>query len=318
MKITLRNYLKWGAMVLGAGFWVGCQKEAFVEGAAGKPSVADSSLVKKEVQPEKVLVHYDYFIFPSGKKGKDSAMALFNEKYDEAQQHVILALNRLDKKNKWRADTLVVPKEFRTAFLDYSPFPSSVEALKPVKKIALFSYPKHAYALYEEGKLIKWGPSSFGKKATPTKVGLMFANWKKELAISTSNSNWKLPWNVNLHNTRGIAWHQYDLPGFHASHSCLRLLEEDAKWMYSWADTWVLTEGGASVKAKGTPVIVYGDLVFKNRPWLKLAGDPKANNTSEEDLTAVVTPYLEEILKEQSNAETVRGPIVLSTMKPTE
>ena len=51
-----------------------------------------------------------------------------------------------------------------------------------------------------------------GKKTAQTKRGLMHANWKKELAISTVDSEWKLPFNVNVHNTLGIGWHQYDLP----------------------------------------------------------------------------------------------------------
>ena len=278
-------------------------------------SVAKKDSVIAEI-PNKESIKFSPFIFPEGKKKKDSAMAVFNDKYSVEERYTILALNRLDSKNKWRADTLVVPEKIERDFLKYSPYPFHVDALRDVKKIAFFDYAIHAYALYENGNLIKWGPSSMGKKATPTKKGLMFTNWKKEVAISTSNSEWKLRWNFNIHNTMGIGWHQYDLPGFHASHSCLRLLEEDAKWMYNWADQWVLTNKGASVKAKGTPVIVFGETDFKSKPWYKLLSDSKANDISVDEITNLVTPHLDEIMKEQKNSEQLRSTI--KTNKETE
>lgn len=250
-------------------------------------------------------IQFSALVFPKDKK--DSVMAFFRKEYDADEQYIILALNRLDQKNSWRADTLAIPQKIEKDFLKYAPFPRQLDSLKPVKKMAFFSYAIHAYALYENGTLVKWGPSSMGKKGTPTKTGLMFTNWKKELAISTSNSEWKLRWNFNIHNTAGIGWHQYDLPGFHASHSCLRLLEEDAFWMYNWADQWVLSGGGQKLDAKGTPVIVFGESDFKSKPWLQLLHDPAANDISIEEMNSIFVPYLDEILKEQKNSEEVRS-----------
>lgn len=259
--------------------------------------------IKQEI-PQKTTATYTAFIFPE--KKKDSAAAAFKEKFSEEERYAILALNRLDSKNKWRADTLAIPDKIDTTLMAYTPFPTYMEKLKDVKKIAFFSYPIQAYSLYENGKLVKWGPSSMGKKAAQTKRGLMFANWKKELAISTVDSEWKLPYNVNVHNTLGIGWHQYDLPGYPASHSCLRLLMNDAKFMYSWADTWVLNKGGATVKANGTPVIVFGDYKWGGKkPWKNLVTDPHANDISVEELDAVVEPNLAKIMEEQANREKV-------------
>lgn len=263
-----------------------------------------ATTVQDSMVAEQQKMTFENLIFPKDKR--DSAMGAFTENFTEEQRYKILALNRLDNKNKWRADTLVVPKNLEASMMSFSPFPLEVDSLKNVEKLAMFSYNIHAYALYENGKLIKWGPSSMGKKATPTKKGLMFTNWKKEEAISTSNSEWILRWNFNIHNTLGIGWHQYDLPGHHASHSCLRLLEDDAKFMYSWADQWVLTDGGNTVKAKGTPVIVFGETDFKERPWLKLAENAIANNYSVEEINNLVEEYLPQILEEQKNSDSVR------------
>lgn len=285
--------------------------EAPVDNSLQIEKKKSDSIKQDSIKRAAERIKFSSFLFP--KNGKDSAMAAFSKEFTDEEQYTILALNRLDRKNRWRADTLIIPEKIETDFLRYSPFPSRLDSLQSVKKMVFFSYAIHAYALYEGGNLVKWGPSSLGKKATPTKKGLMFANWKKEVAISTSNSEWKLRWNFNIHNTAGIGWHQYDLPGFHASHSCLRLLEEDAKWMYTWADQWILANQGQTVAAKGTPVIVFGEADFTNKPWLKLLSDPTANDISVDEMNGVFVPHLKEILSEQKNSEALRSKKLLSS-----
>jgi hypothetical protein len=149
-----------------------------------------------------------------------------------------------------------------------------------------------------------------GKKTSQTTRGLTFANWKKKLAISTVKSEWKLPYNFNIHNLGGIGWHEYELPGYPASHSCLRLLRKDAMWLYSYADTWILNPGGATTKAKGTPVMVFGDYKWGGqKPWRKLLSDPNANNISVEEMEALLKPHIEKMIKEQTNREKVADSI---------
>ena len=283
---------------------VQCKKDNEISGQSADQHLPQKkdSVIKAEAP--KPVIKYTSMIFPA--KKKDSAMSVFNKQFSEEERYTILALNRLDSKNKWRADTLAIPDKFDRTLMMYSPFPAQLDVLKDVKKMVLFSYPIQAYALYENGKIIKWGPTSMGKKAAQTKRGLMFANWKKELAISTVDSDWKLPYNVNVHNTLGIGWHQYDLPGFPASHSCLRLLMDDAKYLYSWVDTWILNKGGATVKANGTPVIVFGDYQWGGKkPWKKLIEDSKANDISVEELNSIINPHLEKILEEQKKRDEV-------------
>ncbi|GAB0155293.1 hypothetical protein CHRYSEOSP005_05540 [Chryseobacterium sp. Alg-005] len=271
----------------------------------------DSVVVKESIPPQmKDNGFYGAFILPKDKKLRDSMFSVFNKQYTEKERYAILALNRLDSKNKWNADTLVVPVKIDTTLMAYSPFPMQLDVLSEVKKFIVFSYPIQAYGVYSNGSLVKWGPTSMGKKAAQTKRGLMFANWKKKLAISTVSSEWKLPYNFNIHNTGGIGWHQYDLPGYPASHSCLRLLMKDAQWLYSYADTWILNPGGATLKANGTPVIVFGDYKWGGRkPWRKLLDDPNANNISIEEMTKLIEPNLEKMLKEQANREKVADSI---------
>ena len=308
MRADLMKHLKFIKLILLlliSVLLVQCKKDSEISGNVRNPS---SAPVKKDsvikIEEPKPQIQYTTFIFPA--KKKDSAMAAFNKEFSEEERYTILASNRLDSKNKWRADTLAVPAEFDHTLMAYSPFPKNIETLKEVKKMVFFSYPIQAYALYESGELIKWGPTSMGKKTAQTKRGLMFANWKKELAISTVDSDWKLPFNVNVHNTLGIGWHQYDLPGFPASHSCLRLLMDDAKYLYNWVDTWILNKGGATLKANGTPVIVFGDYEWGGKkPWKNLINDPASNDISLEAMNEIIEPHLNKILKEQQNREEV-------------
>ncbi len=145
-----------------------CNKETTPAGpdlteTARQDSIAKAkkdSLIQDSI--EKNRITYRTIIFP--KKKKDSAMKAFNEEFDKDQQRIILALNRLDMDNKWRADTLSVPDKFDETLMRYSPFPAHIAKLDKVDKIAFFSYPIQAYALYEHGKLVKWGPTSMGKK----------------------------------------------------------------------------------------------------------------------------------------------------------
>lgn len=89
------------------------------------------------------------------------------------------------------------------------------------------------------------------------------------------------------------------MPGYPASHSCLRLQEKDAKQLYEWADQWVLVDD-ENVKFKGTPVLIFGSYPFgKPKPWLQLVKNPKAITISVSKMEKVTEPYLEIILKEQ-------------------
>ena len=138
-----------------------------------------------------------------------------------------------------------------------------------------------------------------GSKTHKTPTGLFFSNWKAEETTSTFNDEWKLKWNFNIENKEGVGFHEYALPGIPASHSCLRLLESDAKILYNWAEQWVLADA-ETVKIKGTPVVVFGSYDFEApKPWLKLVNNPKALAISEDEINSIIKPHLNTILKEQ-------------------
>ena len=264
---------------------------------------------KKVTERPKPVRKYDKpqeFTYSIWSLKNDSVRKVFKSKFSSSEIATIVALNRIDNNTFQKADSLLIPDKFDDEFLAYSPFPYTIEKLSEVPKTAIFSYPVQAYGLYEYGELIKWGPSSLGSKAHKTPTGLFFTNWKGEEVQSTVDDEWILRWNFNIENEEGVGWHQYSLPGYPASHSCLRLQEDDAKWMYDWAEEWILKDAN-TVSAKGTPVIVFGEYVFDGKSLVsQLVQNSKPVNVDESVLDNLVSKHLPEIMKEQENRENIK------------
>lgn len=218
---------------------------------------------------------------------------------DSASLEIAIAVNRTDKAFFTKMDSVIIPTDRSGDISFYLPFPVEVPYLADVDKVLYFSYPTQTFAAYENGILTYTGPTNMGRKKDQTPTGLFFTNWKAEETISTVDDEWKLLWNFNIANKGGVGFHQYDMPGYPASHSCLRLQEKDAKYLYEWADQWVLVDD-ENVKFKGTPVIVFGSYPFgEPKPWLHLVKNPKALTISASEMEKVTAPYLATILKEQ-------------------
>jgi len=222
---------------------------------------------------------------------------------DSVKMNIIYALNRADKASLKKLDSIVIPSDFSGDLVYYLPFPLHINALEEVSKIIIFSYPTQTFAAYENGELVRTGPTNMGRKADQTPTGLFFTNWKAEKTTSTFNDEWELEWNFNIENKLGVGFHQYELPGYPASHSCLRLLEKDAKYLYKFADEWILKDK-ENVKVKGTPVVVFGSYPFDGvKPWFQLASDSKSLDISESEIETVTKPFLKEILENQNLRE---------------
>jgi L,D-transpeptidase catalytic domain len=223
--------------------------------------------------------------------GKRSLSQLKSEIGEEAMA-VVLKLNRLDADHVRAGITLVIPEKI-DELISYSPFPRELETARDIPKLLFVSRRVQAFGAYEFGRLVRWGPTSTGKKETPTPAGLYHTNWKAKATRSTVNTEWLLPWYFNIDNKTGISFHQYELPGAPASHGCVRLLADDASWIYSWADQWTLSSDGRRVEANGTPVIVFGKYAYGYQPpWKLLVTDICATIVLDKELEETLQPHL--------------------------
>ena len=265
-------------------FLISCKKQEKIESTI----VVEPVAVKERIEPKKRSFHME-----SAKEW------LAKNNNDSTQATLAYAINRTDAANFKKMDSVVVADDWNGDIEFYMPFPLEVSALEKINKIVYFSYPTQTFAAYEKGQLIYTGPTNMGREKDKTPIGLFFTNWKAEETISTFDDEWELRWNFNIANKLGVGWHQYSLPGYPASHSCLRLQENDAIKLYTWAEQWVLSDP-QTVKVKGTPVIVFGAYDFKAaKPWLSLVNNSKVLDISESEIETVTKPFLYSILKEQ-------------------
>jgi len=262
------------------------------------PPIVKETQTKIEVE-KKVLINFTSLI------SKDSIKKLIKNT-DSNNLKIIAAINRTDVKFLNKFDSIIIPSDFSQPIKQYFPFPLEASFLKDINKIIFFSYPTQSFAAYENGLLVYTGPTSMGRKADMTPTGLFYTNWKAEQTTSTFNDEWDLKWNFNIENKLGIGFHQYEMPGYPASHSCLRLSEKDAKYLYEWADQWTI-KGTDNILAQGTPVVVFGSYPFGNsKPWLSLAQNNKALDISETDLENTAKQFLPGIMQKQAQRDSIK------------
>jgi len=195
--------------------------------------------------------------------------------YAPAQIEILEMLNRRDRAHLARPDPpvpgLIVPNAWADDPLAYSPFPAEWPAASGYAKAIVVDQPFQAFAAYEHGRLVRWGPVSTGRKETPTPEGTFNLTWRARSRRSTDNEDWLLEWYFNFVNERGVSFHLFDLPGYPASHACVRLLLRDATWLYGWGEQWMLEEGGRAIATPGTPVVILGTYPFgAPAAWLSL------------------------------------------------
>lgn len=251
-------------------------------------------------------------VLPQRQQPKSYTYQLVNAKQwmttqtgDSSQLQVAYAVNRTDAAHFKKMDSVIIPTDMSGDIAYYMHFPFRVKYLDDIDKIIFFSYPAQTFGAYENGVLMYTGPTNMGRKKDPTPTGLFYANWKAEKTISTFNDEWELLWNFNIENKEGVGWHQYELPGYPASHSCLRLQEKDARYLYNWADQWVI-KGTDNILANGTPVIVFGSFPFDApKPWLQLISNPKALDITEAEIQNQTAPFLNKIMEEQAKRESI-------------
>lgn len=176
---------------------------------------------------------------------------------DPRQKDLVMRINRINVHLE-RGMRIAIPKDDDLDPLDYSPFAKQIDP--PGRKIILVSiHPSIlAWGAYDsDGSLQFWGPVSGGRGYCPdlgrgchTSTG-HFAIYQKEgrgcvsSKFPIGHGGAPMPWCMFFHG--GFALHgSYEVPGYNASHGCVRIFIPDAKWLNQ-----EFTSG-----EKGVPVII--------------------------------------------------------------
>jgi hypothetical protein len=195
------------------------------------------------------------------------------QRFTARQIELLEKLNRRDREHLPRTNPpvpgLVVPSMWPDDERQVSPLPFDYPSARAIATAIVVHQPLQAFGAYEFGHLVRWGPVSTGRKETPTPIGLFHLTWKARQRRSTDNEQWLLRWYFNFVNARGVSFHQFDLPGYPASHACVRLLERDAEWLYSWGEQWKLDRDRRRVSASGSLGLIVGTPVTPS-PWTDL------------------------------------------------
>lgn len=193
---------------------------------------------------------------------KRSSVAL-SKRFTPAQIALLEKLNRADRNNLSRLPELVVPTIWTLDELAYCPLPQQSTNQAPTSLVVDLT--NQVFGAYEFGRLVRWGPVNTGKRGSPTPSGSFSLNWRSRGHYSSINPEWFMKWYFNFQSRRGLAFHEYVLPGLPVSHGCIRMLSRDAIWLYGWGESWVVGKNGKLLKS-GTPVHITGAYDFKNPP----------------------------------------------------
>lgn len=204
----------------------------------------------------------DYFCIKT--KATDTWDNLFPS--DEARD-IVKRINRMNI-NLRAGMTIAIPKNLdRLTIYDVSPFPRFVEPTG--EKIIYVSQKDLAWGAYDEkGELVWWGPISSGSGhcLSPdgtclTPSGSFRIIRKQDIyCISTvfpvradgESGGAVMPY--CMHFFRGFALHGSDtVPGYRASHGCVRMFIEDARWLN---EEFISVPGAGGIK--GTRVVISG------------------------------------------------------------
>lgn len=183
---------------------------------------------------------------------------------NEEERDIIKRVNRMNISLR-PGIIIAIPKNIdRLTIYDVSPFPRYVEP--DGEKTIYVSQKQLAWGAYDEkGELLWWGPLSSGSGHCKgldgtciTPAGSFRVIRKQDIAcISTAfpmringeNGGAEMPY--CMHFFRGYALHGSDtVPGYRASHGCVRIFVEDARWLN---EEFIELPGDG---AKGTRVVV--------------------------------------------------------------
>jgi hypothetical protein len=133
------------------------------------------------------------------------------------------------------ADSLSTDVKFIYVPLNFSIrpriLPERITTISRLPRFILIDIGRQCLGLYEYGRLIHLFPISSGRNGTPTKKFVISSKEKDH--YSTRYENAWMPYSLRLFGNYYL--HAGILPSYAASHGCIRLIYENAVFVYDWA-----------------------------------------------------------------------------------
>lgn len=160
---------------------------------------------------------------------------------NEKKRDVVQKLNRMNTP-LYPGMVIAVPKDINYLnTMDVSPFQAYIHPTG--EKTVIVDQKRLAWGAYNaEGQLLNWGPVSTGRawcsdigSGCHTQVGSFYISSKRgEGCVSSlfpiGEGGAPMPYCMFFHG--GQALHgSYEVPGYRASHGCVRMFIEDARWL---------------------------------------------------------------------------------------
>lgn len=158
------------------------------------------------------------------------------------QRDLVMRLNRINIQLR-SGMVIAIPKHIeKIGIIDIAPFEEKIQSTGERK--VLVDLNKLAWGAYDEkGHLIHWGPASGGKEYCPDvgeRCRTVAGNFKvqRKQPAQCVSSKFPIEWDGGapmpycMHFFEGYALHgSYEVPGYNASHGCVRLFINDARWL---------------------------------------------------------------------------------------
>jgi lipoprotein-anchoring transpeptidase ErfK/SrfK len=204
------------------------QKTADITGlkVAGK-SVEASGSPPSAAKKDSVIIP-EGFVVRKLRKGESLSKICEN---DSVCQVIFMKVNRVDQRHFPVGKRVLLPVE-REKAEKYVPIPTTLTDSRGEREIRIYLSSQY-FGAYEKGVLVFWGAVSTGKRTNATPPGKFVVNYKQRFKKSIKYDNAPMPYSINYNG--GYFMHQQSLPGYPASHGCVRLLMSDAERLFTWA-----------------------------------------------------------------------------------
>lgn len=164
------------------------------------------------------------------------------------ERDIVMRVNRMNTQI-YPGIHLAVPENLTNADVnDFSPFPKNIDP--PDEKVVVVDPLAQAWAAYDAtGLQVRWGPASLGAdycqdidKQCHTHPGsyrlyTLGSSHCYSRKFPLPDGGAPMPYCMYFHNGQALHGEPNGLPGYNASHGCVRLYSNDAEWLrYSFVE----------------------------------------------------------------------------------